>query len=341
MATFNTRVCVKLEVMPKKAEKRLTTKVKHNKGEISHFEQLKSHWSKKHKALRSQIRKKHRDAFEWMGEKVPGREHVAGAAVGALMLTNTLPAVAATVAPVIDDKRDEQVAKVDKTDLLLTHLAGALPHEVRPLTIAEEALVGEILTDDFGIPSSAEYEGKRLNRSYGYIGAEQHLMRYPGDIMYSHLSASDAQDKYIYSSGMAPGRGAWGYFARSKSDMTNLDIEREKWYLAAPTFLSPGFMQNVKDHYSWFKYRKMLVVNPKTGQAVIAVMGDAGPAAWTGKHLGGSPEVMIALGLEKGPRKGGVLYYFVDDPQDKLPLGPVRAGDYNLQVSKTSNEHDN
>ncbi len=308
-------------------------KLKKSVKELSHYEQLKKHWVKKHKLLQRDVRRKHRQAFEWMGEKIPAREHVAGAAAGALMLSNTLPAVTAAVTPAVENKEDEQVVKVDKTDLLLGHLSASLPGEVKPLTHEEELLIGQILSEDFGIPVSAEYEGKRLNRSYGYIGAEQHLMRFPGDIMYSHLSANETQDRYIYSSGMAPGRGAWGYFTRSKSEMTSLDVERERWYLAVPTFLAPGFMQNVKEHYEWFKYRKMLVVNPKSGQAVIAVIGDAGPAAWTGKHLGGSPEVMIALGLHNGPRKGGVLYFFVDDMENKIPLGPVRAGDYNIKVA--------
>lgn len=319
--------------MPIKTAKRRTTNVKRKPSNFSHYEILKKHWTKKHKELKRQVRLKHREAFEWIGEKVPGREHIAGAAMGAVMLGNTLPAITAATTPTVEARDVEQIVKVDKTDILLSHLGASLPPEVKPLTVEQEALIGQILSDDFGFPVSAQLEGKSLNRSYGMIGAEQHLMRYPGDIMYSHLQPGEASDKYIYSSGMAPGRGAWGYFARSKAEMTDLDVNREKWYLAAPTFLAPGFMDNVKQHYEWFKYRKMLVVNPKTGQAVVAVIGDAGPAAWTGKHLGGSPEVMIALGLHNGPRKGGVLYYFVNDPDNKIPLGPVRAGDYNLTVN--------
>ncbi len=68
----------------------------------------------------------------------------------------------------------------------------------------------------------------------------------------------------------------------------------------------------------------MLVVNPKTGQAVVADIADSGPSEYTGKHLGGSPEVMDELGLATGPRKGAVLYFFIDDPKDQIPLGPVK-----------------
>jgi hypothetical protein len=68
----------------------------------------------------------------------------------------------------------------------------------------------------------------------------------------------------------------------------------------------------------------MLVVNTKTGQAIVTDIADAGPAVFTGKHLGGSPEVMYFLGLHKGSRKGPVLYFFIDDPDDKIPLGPIK-----------------
>ena len=71
--------------------------------------------------------------------------------------------------------------------------------------------------------------------------------------------------------------------------------------------------------------QKCLGVNPKTGQSVVTDIGDAGPAQWTGKHLGGSPEVMQALGYHTGPRKGAVLYFFINDPGDTIPLGPIKA----------------
>lgn len=76
---------------------------------------------------------------------------------------------------------------------------------------------------------------------------------------------------------------------------------------------------------NWYKYRKVLVVNTNNGNAVVAAIADSGPAAWTGKHFGGSPEVMHYLG---GPRykKGPVIFFFVDDPENKIPLGPVKYG---------------
>jgi hypothetical protein len=302
-------------------------KNKKRKYPLSHYIQLKKIWLKKHKLAKRQVLLKHGEAIDWLNGKIPSKENIAGAAVGAMMLSNTLPAMTAVVTPPVTASSDAHVDAVDRSVLLQQHLAALVPEVVRPLSKEEESLLSQALSSDFGFDVSAELDGKKLNRSFGYIGAEQHLMRYPGDFMYSHLQPEEASNHAIFSSGMAPGRGAWGYFAKSKSELRSLDIEREKWYIAVPTFLAPGFYENVKSHYEWFKYRKMLVINPKTGQSVVVDIGDAGPAQWTGKHLGGSPEVMIALGLEKGPRKGAVLYFFIDDRGDKISLGPIKPGE--------------
>ncbi len=306
--------------MPKKSRKKT--------AKSSHYNLLKNKWLKRHNDLKREVLQKHREAFEWMGEKVPAKDAIASGAVGALMLANTLPAVTTAVesnriTPVVEPK---QVQKVDWQDLVKNHVDAALPSEVRALTKEEENTLGQTLSADFGFKVSAELDGKRLNRSYGFIGAEQHLMRYPGELMYSHLDAGQADHDKIFASGMAPGRGAWGYFAKSKAELTNTDIEREKWYIAVQTFLAPSFYENVVSHHDWFKYRKMLLVNPRNGKSVVVDIGDAGPAAWTGKQLGGSPEVLNFLQLHDGKGRGAVLYFFIDDAGDTIPLGPVTAG---------------
>jgi hypothetical protein len=105
--------------------------------------------------------------------------------------------------------------------------------------------------------------------------------------------------------------------------MTQKDIDREKYYIAVQTFLAPGWSEHTREYYNFFRYRKMLVVNPENGKGIVAVIGDAGPAEFTGKHLGGSPEVMQYLDRHDGRAKGPVLYFFINDPEDKVPLGPV------------------
>ncbi len=282
-----------------------------------HFEHLRKKWTAKHKDLTDSLLDKH-------------LKNVALGSISGLMLLNAPGAPLATHNVLTSEANIE--GEEDKNALLAAELKTQVPEEVRALTKEEEATIADVISNRTGIKVAPELQGKRLNRSYGMIGGEQHLYRYPGDSLQAH--ARNAQDWAMYgSSGIAPGLGAWGHFAPSKSEFSYEDEMRERYYLAVQTFLSPGFAERVGEYRDFYKFRKMLVINPKTGQAVVAVIGDAGPAAWTGKHLGGSPEVMHEVGLAKGPRKGPVLYFFIDDPEDKVPLGPVKLNSNLLAVN--------
>lgn len=292
-----------------------------------HYEHLKNKWLNQQKDLQKSLAEKHKDAFEWI--KTTSKHFVVGSLGSLVMLahpvTSSLTAQQQQLAPVPAEvafaEKLDSPAFSPKTKLILD-LSDLLPDVVGPLSSEQEKAIGEKLSEHFGMKVSAELDGKKLNRSYGIIGAEQHLMRYPGDTMATHFATAEEARKF-YSSGMAPGRGAWGYFAPSAAAMTQKDVDREKYYIAVQTFLAPGFAENVREHYAFYKYRKMLVVNPENGKAIVAVIGDAGPAAWTGKHLGGSPEVMIHLERKDGRQRGPVLYFFIDDPDDTIPLGPI------------------
>lgn len=189
--------------------------------------------------------------------------------------------------------------------------------EIKASYSDEEKKIEEVIKNLTNISAKAGLEGEHLNTSYGYIGAEQHLKRYPGDILENHGP--------YYKEGIAPGLGAWGYFAKSKADLTLELVEIEKWYAVVQTLYLPDWSSRQPYLRNWYKYRKVMIVNTKNGNAVISAIADAGPAAFTGKHFGGSPEVMEYLGGSRY-KKGAVLLFFVDDPENKVKLGPV---DYN------------
>lgn len=215
------------------------------------------------------------------------------------------------------------IAESPTQQILVQALHQNLPEKVGAMTRSQEKALERVFEEIVGIATRANLEGEHLNTTYGYIGAEQHLMRYPGDTMATHPSVPHKDE------GMAPGRGAWGYFAPSRNDLTNDLIEKEKWYAVVQTLYLPDWSSRQPYIGKWYKYRKVLIVNTVNGNAVVADIADAGPAAWTGKHFGGSPEVMNYLG---GPRykKGPVVVFFVDDPNNKVPLGPVEYNKVNL-----------
>ncbi|MBL7036844.1 hypothetical protein ISR94_03335 [Candidatus Microgenomates bacterium] len=248
----------------------------------------------------------------------------AGALTGTLLLT---PPTGAGQLPQPDQIIKSVTSSVEEKgfDLPQKHLvetmSAILPENLRSLNRSEEKNLEKLFLDVTGIPARATLEGEHLNTTYGLIGAEQHLKRYPGDIVDYHGP--------FFKEGIAPGLGAWGHFAKSKAQLTPELIETEKWYAVVQTLYLHDWNTRQPHLRNWYKYRKVMLVNTTNGNAVVAAIADAGPAAWTGKVFGGSPEVMEYLG---GPRykKGPVVLFFVDDPENKVPLGPVEYNKLDL-----------
>lgn len=198
---------------------------------------------------------------------------------------------------------------------VLGNLQEIVPHQPAKLTEDQASKIEKLLTDNTGIPVKAVLDGQSLNHHVGYIGFEQHLYRYPGDTLAEHDEIQEA--------GIAPGLGAFGYFVKDQRDYSTKTYLQEKYYCVVQTLYLENWNRDFKYLKDFYALRKMLVVNPVNGQAVVCVIGDAGPAEWTGKQFGGSPETMQALDLNKGPRKGLILMLFIDDPENKIPLGPI------------------
>ena len=263
------------------------------------------------------LKESHPQAYNFFKLKqlLPGkiREHATkllatGAVAGSLLLnTPQTPILTGNMAVFLSE------STIDNS--LANNLSAILPQDIIKLSSEQEIKISNVIKKILGINAYAELEGNRLNHSYGLIGAEQHLPRFPGDSVEQH-------DEYQIS-GITPGLGAWGYFTHSKNDLTYDLIEKEKYYVAVQTLYLQDWNTNFEYLRDWYKYRKVIVINPVNGKAVVAVVGDAGPAEWTGKHFGGSPEVMAHLKLNVGMQKGPVVLFFVNDPDNSVPLGPI------------------
>lgn len=284
-----------------------------------------------------EFQKKYPKAYKYLKEKGleidKAREHSAkiigaGALTGSLLLAppNSLKPLPDPHKVLVETKDDGKIKEViGKQKVLVENLEAVLPDKVRPLVRNEEKYLELLISGLTGIDVRATLESEHLNTTYGLIGAEQHLRRYPGDSISNH-------DEKTQVSGMAPGLGAWGYFAASGQQLTHELAETEKWYAVVQTLYLPDWNTRQPHLKNWYKYRKVMIVNTLNGNAVVAAIADSGPAAWTGKHFGGSPEVMDYLGGSRY-KKGPVLILFVDDPENKIPLGPV---DYNKLELETN-----
>ncbi len=282
-----------------------------------HLERLKTRAEESHHKLRQQYPHVAKKLDQLGLDLKEVRRHsartLAAAALAGTMIAGT-PKVSHDLKPTANAAQmaANQIDQKVKTDLL-----GLLPQKAGPLSPATEAKVSEILFKDLGIKAVASLEGNHLNTSYGRMGGEQHLPRYPGD--------SAAQHDQLSSKGITPGKGAWGYFVSSKAALTQEDFMKEKYYVAVQTLYLPNWNKDFNYLKEWYKHRKVLVVNPATGKSIIAVIADAGPAAWTTKHFGGSPEVMDYLTPFAGGNNGKVLLFFLDDSAKPLALGPIET----------------
>ncbi|HOX96218.1 MAG TPA: hypothetical protein PLI45_02460 [Candidatus Woesebacteria bacterium] len=213
-----------------------------------------------------------------------------------------------------------EVSQPVKSDLsnqqkVLGNLQEIIPHQPTKLSSDQAQKVEELISQNTQINVKAVLDGQSLNHHIGYIGFEQHLKRYPGDTLSGHDEIQEA--------GMAPGLGAFGYFAKDSQDYSTKTYLEEKYYCVVQTLYLENWNTDHRFLKDWYAFRKMMVINPVNGKAVVCAIGDAGPAEWTGKQFGGSPETMQYLDLNKGPKKGLILMLFVDDPENKVPLGPV------------------
>lgn len=301
------------------------------------FETLLLAIEKRQKRIVRTFRKKHKQILAWARSKsytlanIKVKTHkvlVAGVFGAGIFLGTAAPITAMSLPQIEEHLQLEKKLSFEEKEAIHLQLRFYLD-QFKKEKKANENLVAYFIAKITGLPTVATLDGQRVPTIVGKIGGEQHLPRFPGESLSYHLAQKTDWDKYNWA-GMAPHFGAWGYFADSKSLLT-LDLaQKEKYYLAIQTFAIPAWEKNWPTLKEWWKFRKMLVYNPENGKWVVAVVADSGPAYYTGKDFGGSPEVMEALGLAEGSRQGEVIVLFLDDPQDKIPLGPQEGGEYEV-----------
>lgn len=267
--------------------------------------------TQKRDLARTEFGRKHAFAQKWLEERgltlTRLRQHSARLLTGAT-LSSALLLGSPTLTQV--GKLPAHTSMVSQPQLL----AKLHTSTGKSLTPDEETELLTTITQLYGVSAAFELDRNRLPRYIGKMGLEQHLVRHPGD--------SISQHGEFLETGMAPARGAFGYFAENGKSQKDL-ASQERYYIVLQTFLIQNWNRDWTTLKDWYKFRKFLVINSQTGKAVVACLGDSGPAMWTEKQFGGSPEVMAALGYYPKATRGDVFIVFLDDPGDTVPLGPV------------------
>ncbi len=227
--------------------------------------------------------------------------------VAALLKKNTKP-IGNEVDPLVTKISQEEHQEIMAKMASLTHLpAGHLDK-------TDELYLEQQLTDLLGFTVAAELADHRLNHSVGIMAARSHLMRSPTDTLASHAQYLEA--------GIAATRSAFGWFT-DNGELTSKSLTREKYAISAQLFYLPTWHQDSTKLKQWYQYRKMIVINPNEEKAVVGVIADVGPALWMQHQFGGSPEIIREAMVWSPKTQGHVFLFFVDDPDDTIPLGPV------------------
>lgn len=292
---------------------------------IIDFDSLRNRLKVHSQASELTLRQHHPEADKFFQNFKPVRLLSSGILAGSLFLSSgpTIP-----TPKMADLSKNVQNISTDKPEFLQLDTSQKIK-KVLPvvgdwkLSPEQENNISQIIQEEYGVEAKAELEGNRLNNAWGRMGAEQLLPRYPGD--------SAAQHGEFVEKGQTPGLGGWGYFAYSRDKMTQELFDTEKYYVAVQTLYLPNWGTDTRRLSKWYKYRRMVAVNPANGKAMVVAVADAGPANWTGKHFGGSPKVMNYLGIDYGRQNHPVVLFFLDDPNHEVPLGPL---EYNREKNK-------
>ena len=207
----------------------------------------------------------------------------------------------------LEMSEEEHLEVLAKMRLMVQQPVGHLPAQ-------EELYLEQQLTDMLGFEICAELEEQRLNHMIGVMSALPHLRRFPTDKLEQHEQYREA--------GLSPCRSAFGWFTKM-GQLTNEVKQAEAYYVAVQAQFTPGWHEQFAQRKNWYKFRKMLVINPVESVAVVATIGDLGPAQWMQYQFGGSPEIIRDAKVWSLNTSGKVLMFFVNDPQNHIPLGVV------------------
>ena len=192
---------------------------------------------------------------------------------------------------------------------------------------------GLFVLDGISIPAiygkTAQEQHLYLNSEEAALGrtsesANLHYQNSLIDILFPGISA--------IKNGMAGGYGAFGSYANY-----NLPIEDERYYInmrwnytewyEAPDGTCTSILDGKLDtctrntdsnKKAWHYRKRVLVINPANGKKLVASVLESGPAIWTGRVSGLSPEGMYVLGAKTNDN----LQYFWHTNQN-APVGLI------------------
>ncbi len=124
-------------------------------------------------SLRAKLKLKEFSARQKLENRYP---HIKALLTGGVLAGSLLvasPQTSPILAALPPASGNRSLSPKDIPSSIIDQLHDILPSHVQQLDETQEAKISQLLHDQFGIHAKAELEGNRLNRDYGWIGAEQ------------------------------------------------------------------------------------------------------------------------------------------------------------------------
>lgn len=227
----------------------------------------------------------------------------------------------------VDDQVDSRISKLSSSSIgtitslekqaIFEKLTQAALEPPQQLSGTNALYLEQQLSDLLGITLSTELDGYRLPHNVGVMLSSSHLERVPSDKLEKHEAYLEA--------GIDKGRSQFGWFL-PKPDEQDDNFIFEKYFVGAQLQYLEEWQSNRKTLKEWYKYRKVLVVNPFNLRATVASIARVGPTERLQHQFLGSPEVIRETMIWSPKAQGKVLMFFVDDPDNEVELGSRNLG---------------
>lgn len=132
------------------------------------------------------------------------------------------------------------------------------------------------------------YKGYHLPVTEGYISHESQY-DFIDDTTKDYVMLDPTDGNGYYINTLPPDKGQWKWNGKWSGST-------QGWYPGASDHINYNKKKNIKNLPSGNGI-KLRIYSPYTGKAVVAVVGENGPAPWTGRQFGASNKVFKDLGL--------------------------------------------
>ena len=179
----------------------------------------------------------------------------------------------------------------------------------------ESLYLEQQLSDLLGFDVATVLDGRQLPHNAATMSALPHQQRSPEDTLEKHRHHQEA--------GLQTGRSQFGWFVPNAADSHSNHSQPEEYSVTVQLQYLDEWQSQRQELKKWYRYRKIVVINPFERRATIAAITGVGPTERLQYQCAGSPEVIRETMVWSLASQGKVLLFYVDDPEDTLALGPV------------------